>query len=81
MSYLEILLLVPLLFRAGSHLVLQPQSMYLLQCVLDEIGVVGSMKAGDRNYMSFLDGSCPSPGCDAAQKIEYLRKSTSVKQA
>ena len=45
-TYLEILLLVPLLFRAGRHPFFQPQSRYFVRYGLVMTVVVGSMNAG-----------------------------------
>ena len=46
-SYLEILLLILLPLRTGGHFLRQPQSRYLIRCILEDIVIVGSMNAGD----------------------------------
>lgn len=58
LSYLEVFLLVLPFLSASRHPSFQPQSMYLIFCVLEEKELVGSMKTAGRNYMSDPVCSC-----------------------
>ena len=69
MSYLEVLLLVVSLFRAGRHTVFQPQSMCLLRGFSDVVAVFGSMNTDNPVHMNCLICSYPDLAAMLRRKL------------